>query len=445
MKVLWSEGMFLTPQHFQQWDRCNERESWTRLSAVVPGTWGLSELAFGSAELASGNVLVKACRAVLPDGATVSVPEVDEGPPARVLPETGGDGAVGLYLTLSESVVGRVNVQRLGKAEGHGQPRYSEVVEEVEDETGSGETQKLSFARRNLQLLLEGEPASGQVQLKIAEFVRDPTGNWQLNDRFVPVCLSLAASPVLVSIVERLQATLAAKRASLAEQRKGRGRGRLEFTASDVLGFWFLHTLNGAIPRLAHCLANRQAAPQSVFCELASLAGELCTFSDETSPLDLATFRGDDLYGCFDEISSQIRDLLEVVVPTDHVSIPLEKVQATIWQGRIPPDPELDHAQYFLALCGKPPSDTEPAALADGLKLASSDAIKVVLRASLPGVELRHVPRPPPSVPARGDGTYFRVVPQGEYWRQVIESRLLSIHLPEPLGGLTPELIAIKR
>ena len=445
MKVLWSEGMFLTPQHFQQWDRCNARESWSRLEALFPGTFGVAELIISPAELASGNVVVKVCKVVLPDGTCVNVPEVDDTPPARLLPESGNDGGVGLYLALPEALPGRVSVQRQGKADAQGSPRFDEVTQTVEDEAGGGDSQQISFAHRNLRLLLEGESIAGQINLKIAEFVRGPTGDWKLSDRYVPPSLTLASAPILVGIVERLQATLAAKRSSLAEQRRGRGKGRLEFTAADVLGFWFLHTLNGTIPRLAHCLAHKNASPERTFGELSALAGELCTFADDSSPVELATYRADDLFGCFDEIASQIRNLLEVVVPTDHVSIPLEKLQNTIWQGRIPPDTELDHAQYFLAICGELPNGLDAEGVARSLKLASSDAIKVVLRASLPGVELRHVPRPPPSVPSRADATYYRVVPQGEYWRQVIQSRLLSLHLPETLAGLNPELIAVKR
>ena len=96
-------------------------------------------------------------------------------------------------------------------------------------------------------------------------------------------------------------------------------------------------------------------------------------------------------------------------------------------------------------MCGELPSGSDATGILGGLKLASADAIKVVLRAALPGVELRHVPRPPPSVPARADATYYRVVPQGEYWRQIVQSRVLSLYLAEPLTSLTPELIAIKR
>lgn len=445
MKVLWSEGMFLTPQHFQQWDRCNQRDSWGRLEALFPGAYGVAEFVIGSAELAAGNVVVKVCRVVLPDGTCVNVPDVDDSPAARRLPETGGDGGVGLYLAIPEALPGRVAVQRLGKDTAQGAPRFKEVMETVEDEAGGGDSQKIGFAQRNLKLFLEGEQIAGHINLKVAEFVRGSTGDWKLSEKYVPPSLTLLAAPPLLGVVERLQATLAAKRSALAEQRRGRGKGRLEFTAADVLGFWFLHTLNGAIPRLAHCLAHRNVSPERTFGELSALGGELCTFDDDSSPVELATYRSDDLYGCFSEISSQIRNLLEVVVPTDHVSIPLEKLQNTIWQGRIPPDRELDHAQYFLALCGKLPPGLDADGVARSLKLASSDAIKVVLRASLPGVELRHVGSPPPSVPARADAVYFRVVPQGEYWRQVIQSRLLSLHLPETLGGLTPELIAVKR
>ena len=445
MKVLWSEGLFLTPQHFQQWDRCSERDAWSRLESLMPGCFGVGGLAISPSELAAGNVVLKSCDAVLPDGTSIRVPEVDEAPAARSLPEGGASGSVGLWLALPEALPGRVSVRRAGQDDRQAVTRYREVSKTVEDESGGGEAQTVAFARRNLQLLFDDEPAAGQIRLKIAQFVRGPSGDWKLDSKYVPTSLTFAAAPPLVGIVERLQATLAAKRASLAEQRKGRGQGRLEFTAADVLGFWFLHTLNGTLPRVAHCLAHKTAPPERVFSELSALAGELCTFAEDTSPIDLPTFQSDDLYGCFDAIAGKIRDLLEVVVPTDHVSIHLDKTESTIWQGRIPEDSDLDHAQYFLAVCGALPNGMDQQAVLRSLKLSSSDAIKVVLRASLPGVEMQYVPSPPPSVPARADATYFRVIPQGEYWRQVIQSRMLSLHFPETLAGLTPELIAIKR
>ena len=43
-KVVWSEGLFLRPQHFQQQDRYFERYVETRCQALVPHSWGFTDL-----------------------------------------------------------------------------------------------------------------------------------------------------------------------------------------------------------------------------------------------------------------------------------------------------------------------------------------------------------------------------------------------------------------
>ena len=46
-KVIWSEGMFLQPQHFQQQDRYVGRQLEGRLSSTVPWPWGFFALQVG--------------------------------------------------------------------------------------------------------------------------------------------------------------------------------------------------------------------------------------------------------------------------------------------------------------------------------------------------------------------------------------------------------------
>ena len=45
-RVVWSEGLFLQPQHFQQQDRYFERYVETRCQALVPYSWGFTEVEF---------------------------------------------------------------------------------------------------------------------------------------------------------------------------------------------------------------------------------------------------------------------------------------------------------------------------------------------------------------------------------------------------------------
>src|SRR5512140_1893846 len=82
-KVLWSEGLFLTPQHFQQWDRYYEEFVSFRMRSLSTFAWGVEELDFNAEALQNGVVELMRCKAVLPDGVPISVPETDPAPPSR--------------------------------------------------------------------------------------------------------------------------------------------------------------------------------------------------------------------------------------------------------------------------------------------------------------------------------------------------------------------------
>ena len=59
MKVIWSEGMFLSPHHLQQWDRENQQESWGVIQTAASGRWGIAAMGLDLAELAGGQVVLR--------------------------------------------------------------------------------------------------------------------------------------------------------------------------------------------------------------------------------------------------------------------------------------------------------------------------------------------------------------------------------------------------
>src|SRR2546425_1224737 len=75
--------MFLTPHHFQQWDRHHEDLLARRLRISEPRGWGVSELKINEDALANGEFIVSRCAGVLPDGLIVDVPDLDPPPKSR--------------------------------------------------------------------------------------------------------------------------------------------------------------------------------------------------------------------------------------------------------------------------------------------------------------------------------------------------------------------------
>src|SRR5580658_2479462 len=74
-KILWSEGLFLRPQHFQQQTRYIERLLETRSSALRSHSWGCVELELERDLLAIGKLGLRRAVGVFPDGTPFRMPE----------------------------------------------------------------------------------------------------------------------------------------------------------------------------------------------------------------------------------------------------------------------------------------------------------------------------------------------------------------------------------
>ena len=73
-KVVWSEGMFLRPQHFQQQERYLEFFSHARALSAEPYFWGFRELLLDLEALALGKIALIKAVGVFPDGTPFSFP-----------------------------------------------------------------------------------------------------------------------------------------------------------------------------------------------------------------------------------------------------------------------------------------------------------------------------------------------------------------------------------
>ena len=79
-KVVWSEGLFLQPQHFQQHDRYLETLVASRAGFLRPYPWGLSQIGFDTDLLSLGKLALRECRGVLPDGTPFALPDEADPP-----------------------------------------------------------------------------------------------------------------------------------------------------------------------------------------------------------------------------------------------------------------------------------------------------------------------------------------------------------------------------
>jgi type VI secretion system protein ImpJ len=79
-KILWGEGLFLRPQHFQQQDRYHEQRLHQSVLALHPYAWGVNQLQVDRDALANHSLRVLELSLRFQDGEFYDAPGADDLP-----------------------------------------------------------------------------------------------------------------------------------------------------------------------------------------------------------------------------------------------------------------------------------------------------------------------------------------------------------------------------
>lgn len=444
-KVVWNEGMLLTPQHFQQSDNYHEELLNSRFRSAISYEYGLLDLQVNREAVANGNFQVTGCYGVLTDGLLINIPDADAVPDLRPV----GDHfapekeKLGVHLAIPARRIGAANFQANG-AKLDANLRYGQDGALVKDETSGTNEQPLAYARSNLRIIFDDELRDGFTAIKIAELERTATGQLRVSENYIPPVLKIGASPWLVNMLRGIVEILITKSGSLGEQRRQRNASLADFTTSEVAVFWLLHTVNSYVPTMAHLFRTPLVHPEKLYIEMAELVGKLMTFSTEVHPKDIVRYDHDDLYFTFSQLSAQLRELLETVIPSRCVPIPLEKINPTLYIGRIEDERLLKEAGFYLAVNAQMPESKLIEGVPRVVKIASRDVIDTVVGRALPGVVLSHANPPPAPIPSRIGFRYFMLDTSGAYWEGIKGSKVIAVYVPEKIPDEKLEMYAVK-
>jgi type VI secretion system protein ImpJ len=449
-RVVWSKGMFLTPQHFQTQDEYLENLFQFRFAASQFANWGVTELNVDEPSLLNGLFTLRYCRGILPDGLVFNIPETDQLPPGRAVEEFFPplQKTLDVYLAVPEQRAGGRNFtllsgKQLQENASRANTRYVAETRMMQDENLGAEEKPVQVAKKNFALLLEGENLDGFTSLRIAQITRNQAGAYILNPQFVAPCLNIGSSEYLMMLVRRQIEVLLAKSSSLAAPRQEKGRGLRDFTTSEVSSYWLLHTVNSYMPELKHIWKVRRGHPEPLFLAMLRLAGALSTFALDASARDLPDYDHNNLGSCFTELDGKIRALIDTILPEPCLPIPLQSTDKLIWSGTVPDDQYFKNSQFFLSISARMGVDELISKFPTRAKLSSPADIQRLIRNSLPGLALRHEPAPPPGIPRALDNQYFRLNQSGALWEAIEQSRNICVFVPSEIVEPKMELLIL--
>jgi type VI secretion system protein ImpJ len=440
--VIWSKGTFLTPQHLQIQDRFIENSLQFQLDALAFRPWGFQRLHIDQEALASGDFAIASASGIFPDGLLFDIPESDPAPPPRNIAdcfEVDSD-TLDIYLAIPPFRDSGANVS-IGHA--NGDTRYKADFMQMRDENTGLSERPVQVARKNFRFLTGAELREGSSALRVATVRRTPTSVYQVDPVSVPPLLDFAANPYLVSIVRRLVEILSARSSQLAGARRQKNQSLADFTAADVANFWLLYTINSWFPLINHLFAAGTGHPERLFEAMLSLAGALTTFSTSVHPRDLPAYDHNNLSFSFSDLDEKLRILLETVVPSNFVALPLKLVKSSIYAAAINEDKYLANTRLYLAVN----AEMNPGELINRapqlMKVCSANHIEHLVRQALPGLSMTHVAVPPGAIPVKLNYHYFSLSQGGLAWEAIVRSRNIAAYVPGDFPNPQLELIVL--
>jgi type VI secretion system protein ImpJ len=440
--VVWSKGTFLTPQYLQAHSLFQESLLQFRLETLSFCPWGFRSLEIDREALAGGHLAVSSASGIFPDGLLFDIPNADPAPAPKPLNEYFHEEhpVIDVSLGIPEHRPAGLNVST---ASLRSDTRYIAETLLLRDENTGQSERPVQVGRKNFRLLVDDEVRAGAPALQLARVRRLPTGMLELDPAYVPPLVAISAREYLLSILRRLQEILTAKIGSLSGMRRQKNQSLADFTAADIANFWLLYTINSHFPMIRHLFETRHGHPEEAFSVLTSLAGSLTTFSNKLQPADLPGYDHLRLGERFADLDEKLRLLLETVVPTNFVSLPLKLAQPFIYGTPITDDKYLKDTNLYLAIRADMPEADLINKAPSLVKLCSATHLEHLIRQALPGVPMRHLPNPPSAIPVKLTYQYFAISSSGGAFEAIKRARSFAAYVPADFPDPQLELLVL--
>ena len=439
-KVVWSEGMFLNPQHFQQQERYFERLMEGKCSAYGAYGWGIHEFEVDQQLLTLGKVSITKARGVFPDGTPFSFPDIDEAPPVFEVPENTHNSIA--YLCVPVKRPGAVDV--ITDENSQGLARYYSYEQDTRDVSSeSGDDISMHVGKLRIRLMLESDDLSGYAcigLLRIAESREDK--NVLLDDNYIATCLDCKKSPKLSGFLTELIGLLHHRGEAIAGRLADTNRGG----TAEIADYMMLQLINRLEPMANHLVNMNGLHPVNLFAESVQMVGELSTFvsKNKRAPA-FPNYLHDDLQATFTPVIAELRNCLSMVYEQTAISLNLVEKKYGIRVAEIADRSIIGSAMFVLSARADVPEDALRAHLPAQIKIGPVERIRQLVNAAMPGITLKPIPVAPRQIPYHSGYTYFQLDPQSDFWNELKHSGGFALHVGGDFPGLELEFWAIRQ
>jgi type VI secretion system protein ImpJ len=412
------------------------------LSSVMRGIHGFVALELDHDALWNGTVSLLGASGVLPDGLAFELGEGDPLPATRPVDDlVGPDGTALVHLGLPAFRRNHPNCAVDGEGSGE-LLRYRADTLALFDETTGADERPVRVGRRNFRLLSAAEVGDDVVAMPLASARADSGGHFTFDPLFVPPLLRVGASPRITSLLNGLLDMLEAKGDSL-RRRLPDASTMSEQAGHELTSLWLTHAIYSGLGPLRHHAQYGRAHPREVYQDLARLAGALCTFTLEAEAQDLPLYDHDRPGEAFTALDRHIRRHLEVVIPENHLSVPLVRTAANLHTATLRDPRAMGRGEWVLRVRSSAPAATVIAEVPKKVKVCSAEDVMRLVEHMYPALPIEHVGAPPAGLSPRLGSHYFRVRREGKSWELVQVRSSVGAYVPDAIPDAEVELLIV--
>ncbi|RYY77771.1 MAG: type VI secretion system baseplate subunit TssK [Moraxellaceae bacterium] len=445
-KVLWGEGLFLRPQHFQIQDLYHEQRLNQTIQALAAFPYGVRKLEFDTVQLQNNILALNHVDILWSDGDVYKAPEQDLLPENMQLDSTRMADQAIVYIAFPALHNGSSNLQSTNQIR---PVRYSsKQVNRADIFTDAVESEVVILQRQGFFRVLDSHSRpdhelDGMLYFPVARIHKNSASEYEFDSNFMPPLLHVDSSELLLNTIKRLMGVIRAKIKLLQTNNREIDQQLVEFRSGDLVSFWLVNSLNAGYAAMNHIIQHPQIHPERLHQEMLRLAGSLLTFSRVHALDNLPVYNHNAPLQGFNLLDSMIREMLDTIISTRYLNISLRETKPSYWQGSLDSDKITRNSRLYLAINCSLPAHELVASIPVRIKVGAPDDVEKRVLAALPAISLTHLSNVPSAIPVRSGVLYFAVEPYGDLYEHMLQQQSVCIYIPGGFSDLTLELIAI--
>lgn len=440
-KVIWQEGLFVKPQHFQQQQRHNDYVLQNRLLALSNINWGFTDLDIDETQLKHGKISINKAIGCMSDGTVFSIPDQDIIPAPLLINELKTSASREIYLALPiiSDVINEVEgMHSAGQSSGRYRINYSDVRDL---HTNEGDASALALGQLLPCLMSGAEDLSSWVTIPLCRIKeRHPNGMLELDPEFIPSVMTTHSSTALTRYLGEVTASVTNRAEELAKRIGAPSQQGI----ADVAEFMMLQMFNRNQTKFAHRSALARLHPEVFYLDLISLYGELVTFTEESRLSEkLGFYQQENLTETFNQIMPRLRKALSTVLAPRAMNLPFTYMDG-IYAAIVNDSTLLQSATFVLAVKSQMPHETLHRQFVQQSKISSVEKIRNVVSVQVPGVQLVPLSTAPRQIPYHANYVYFTLDKNSLAWAEIVRHNGIALHVSGNFPELDLQLWAIR-